>query len=213
MIQRDTISGVILAGGQARRMQNAAGDQSTAGKPVEKGFLALHGEPLVAWGRRYLAPRVGAVYISANRCAEAYGRYGQVVGDDPGLGENLGPLAGLASVMAKASTPWLLLLPVDVPAPPVDLLERLAARALEDEAPIAYAACGEDRHPLCMLVHCRTLGSLRDYLRSGGRKVRVWQEQNGAVRAEFPAGEAAFFNINAPEDLVQARKIIPPPTA
>ena len=207
MIQRDTISGVILAGGQARRMQNPVGE------PIEKGLLTLHGEPLVAWGRRYLAPRVGAVYVSANRRAEAYGRYGQVVGDDPALGENLGPLAGLASVMAKAGTPWLLSLPVDVPAPPMDLLARLAARVQEEGAPIAYASCGEDRHPLCMLVHCRTLGSLRDYLRSGGRKVRVWQEQNGAVKSEFPEGEAGFFNINAPEDLAQARKIIPPPTA
>jgi molybdopterin-guanine dinucleotide biosynthesis protein A len=207
MIQRDTISGVILAGGQARRMQNGAGE------PVEKGLLTLHGEPLVAWARRYLASRVGTLYVSANRCAEVYGRYGQVVGDDPALGENLGPLAGLASVMARASTPWLLSLPVDVPAPPVDLLERLAARVLEENAPIAYAACGEDRHPLCMLVHCRTLGSLRDYLRSGGRKVRAWQAQNGAVPVEFPAGEAAFFNINAPEDIARAREIIPPPTA
>jgi molybdopterin-guanine dinucleotide biosynthesis protein A len=205
MIQRDTISGVILAGGQARRMQNAVGE------PVEKGLLTLHGEPLAAWAQRYLAPRVGTVYVSANRCADAYGRYGQVVGDDPALGENLGPLAGLASVMAKASTPWLLSLPVDVPAPPVDLLERLAAKALEEDAPIAYAACGEDRHPLCMLVHCRTLGSLCDYLRSGGRKVRVWQEQNSAVRAGFPADEAAFFNINEPEDLARAEQLIPSP--
>ncbi len=207
MIQRDTISGVILAGGQARRMQNGASE------PVEKGLLTLHGEPLVAWGHRYLAPRVGALYISANRGIETYGRYGQVIGDDPALGVNLGPLAGLASVMARASTPWLLSLPVDVPAPPVDLLERLAARALKENAPIAYASCGDGCHPLCMLAHCRTLGSLRDYLLGGGRKVQVWQEQNGAVRTEFPADEASFFNINAPEDLAHAQKIIPPPVA
>ena len=204
MIQRDTISGVILAGGQARRMQNAAGES----EPIEKGLLTLHGEPLVAWGVRYLAARVGTVYISANRHVEAYGRYGQVVGDDPGLGDNLGPLAGLASVMAKAGTPWLLLLPVDVPAPPRDLLERLADKARTEAAPIAYASCGRE-HPLCMLVHCGTLDSLRAYLREGGRKVRVWQAQNGAVPVEFPADEAAFFNINAPEDLVRAEQLIP----
>lgn len=200
-IGRQTVSGLVLAGGQARRMQ------PDGGEPVEKGLLALHGRPLVAWVQSYLAPRTASVYISANRCVDVYARYGQVVGDDPALGEDIGPLAGLASVLPQVRTPWLFSLPVDVPAPPPDLLERLAAQAHESGAGIVYAFSGR-AHPLCMLLHRDMLPGLREFLQGGERKVGIWQERNGAVQAVFTADDAGFFNINTPQDLLLAEQRI-----
>lgn len=200
-INRQNVSGLVLAGGQARRMQ------ATGREPVEKGLLVLHGKPLVAWVQGYLASRTAGVYISANRCVDAYAHYGQVIGDDPALGEDLGPLAGLASVLPQVQTPWLLSLPVDVPAPPPDLLERLAAQAYASGAGIVYAFSGR-AHPLCMLLHCDMLASLREFLRGGERKVGIWQERNGAVQAAFPADDAGFYNINTPADLLVAEQRI-----
>ncbi|CAM5282401.1 molybdenum cofactor guanylyltransferase MobA [Eoetvoesiella caeni] len=199
-IGKQTVSGLVLAGGQARRMQ------ADGRKPVEKGLLPLHGKPLVAWVHSYLAPRTAAVYVSANRCVDAYARYGQVVGDDPALGEDAGPLAGLASVLPQLRTPWLFSLPVDVPAPPSDLLERLAAQAHESGAGIVYAF-SERAHPLCMLVHRDMLPGLLEFLRGGERKVGIWQERSGAVQAVFSADDAGFFNINTPADLLLAEQL------
>lgn len=204
---KQSISGLVLAGGQARRMQEAGRDPIDG--PIEKGLLVLHGKPLVAWAHSYLAPRTAAVYVSANRCAQAYARYGQVVGDDPDLGEDAGPLAGLASVLSRINTPWLFSLPVDVPAPPVGLLESLAKRAHESAAGIAYAFSGR-AHPLCMLVHRDMLAGLRQFLIDGERKVGLWQERNGAVQVVFPVDDAAFFNINTPQDLRLAEQRIKP---
>lgn len=203
MIARDSLSGVVLSGGQARRMQRAGRES------VEKGLLVLHGRPLVAWSQQYLAARVDTIYVSANRCIEVYARYGQVVADDPSLGTDVGPLAGLASVLARVQTSWVLSLPVDVPVLPVDLLERLAAQAEAADSPIAYAFSAQ-AHPLCMLVHRSTLASLRDYLLRGERKVQIWQALNRAVQVDFPVDEISFLNINGPADLVRAEQCIAP---
>ena len=46
-----------------------------------KGLVQLRGEPLAGHAARRLAPQVGRLIISANRNADSYARYGEVVGD------------------------------------------------------------------------------------------------------------------------------------
>ena len=60
-----TITGVILAGGQGRRMGGA-----------DKGLQELCGRPMAAHVLERLAPQVGAVLISANRNLERYAELG-----------------------------------------------------------------------------------------------------------------------------------------
>lgn len=195
------LSGLVLAGGQASRMRR----QGEA--PVDKGLLELHGEPLVAHVCRYLRPRVAEIWISANRHAGQYARYGAVVADDPGLGSQPGPLAGVAGALERVATPWLLVVPVDVPLLPADMSQRLAAALAGSDARIAYA-CGAGPHPLCMLVHRDLRDSLCEFLRHGGRKVQQWQSQQGAVAVEFAGQESAFLNINTREDLCLAERLV-----
>src|SRR3546814_19822229 len=110
MIPRHLLSGLMLAGGQARRLQ-------TAGMPArDKGMVELRGEPLVAHASRFLAPRVAQLWISANCHTDFYAHYGMVVGDDPRYGSSSGPLAGVASELAVPATPWLAFVPVEVSA-------------------------------------------------------------------------------------------------
>ena len=114
------ITGLILAGGQARRM----GGQ-------DKGLVPLAGRPLIAWVIAALTPQVGRILISANRNQAAYAGFGHpVIGDEAGGAELAGfqgPLAGIATAMTRAETPWLLTLPCDAPLAPADLVSRLAA--------------------------------------------------------------------------------------
>ena len=198
-MQPAMLTGLILAGGQARRMQS----QGMSAGHIDKGLLDWHGQPLVAHARHALAPHVQTVLISANRHAQQYAAYGHVMADDASLGMDLGPLAGVERALALAQTPWLMVLPVDVVNLPPGLVTQLLAAVNAQTAPVAYACTAERVHPLCMVLHVRLAASLRDYLMAGGRKVLLWQEQHQAVPVLF-RGDDLFFNINTPQDLAYA---------
>jgi molybdopterin-guanine dinucleotide biosynthesis protein A len=200
---------------------------------VDKGLVELAGVPLVEHACRYLRPGVEAVWISANRHAADYARYGMVLADGPEFGPRPGPLAGVAGALERIDTPWLLVLPVDVPLLPPDLAQRLSGAlsgvsaggapaagsplvdapaagshiADSSAARLAYARCGGPQ-PLCMLLHRELLGGLREFLRGGGRKVQQWQAGQGAVAVPFPEREGMFLNINTPEDLCRAERLL-----
>jgi molybdopterin-guanine dinucleotide biosynthesis protein A len=203
-IAKDSMTGLVLAGGQASRMQIPGQDT------VDKGLLQVRGMPLVALAQRYLEPKVGRLCISANRNLDTYGQYGRVISDDPVFGESSGPLAGIASALAQSATPWLMVIPVDVPDLPEELVQRLAEAVSAAQAQIAYAATNVRSHPLCMLMHRDLLAGLREFLLAGGRKVQVWQKENHALEVQFPDAEHRFFNVNTPQDwgqVLQSRNL------
>ena len=196
------VSGLILAGGQGRRMQQS-------GQPaIEKGLTLLHDQPLVAWAVNAMPSGLADLYISANRYHDQYDRYGVVVADDPSVGDDLGPLAGVVSVMQRMSTHWLYVAPVDVPRPPVQVFERLLHAVNTRDCDLVYA-CSDQPQPLFMLLNKNLLDSLRGYLQSGFRQVQRWQRDHGEV-VVFDAERARFFNINTPDDLRQAHQLISP---
>ena len=212
MSARASLTGLILSGGQGRRMQ-----QASPGGQVEKGLLVVDGLPLVEHARRLLAPHTANILISANTHLEAYAQYGIVVPDDSRLGAYSGPLAGVASALACSTTPWMVVMPVDVMALPGDLVPRLLEAVSEDgslrdgprkDGPrIAYARTRDFVHPLCMVLHRTLRQSLHDFLLSGERKVQLWQRRNEAAAVLFEDAGHAFFNINTPQDLLQARSL------
>lgn len=195
---RDGIAGLILAGGQGARMNRQ-----------DKGLAELRGEPLVAHVARRLAPQVARLIVSANRHADRYAQYGEVVADgEPQLGAWQGPLVGVAAGLAAASAEeWLVVAPCDTPFLPVDMAARLIAAARAAGAPLAYAAAGGQRHSACMALRTSLLPGLLEYLRGGDRKVGLWQARAGAVETRFDeAPPHAFMNVNTPEELAQAER-------
>lgn len=200
MVERHHITGLILAGGRSSRF---AGHDSAA-EAVDKGLALLGGQPLVAHVQRYMAERVGPLWISANRHQPDYRRYGQVVPDDPVYGSYAGPLAGVATALKCVQTPWLLTLPVDTPCLPDDLVARLADRAAQG-ALLVSASTEHGAFPLCMLVHRTLAMSLHNALLAGQRKVTAWQADVGGVEVLFNAFDHAFFNINTVYDLERLR--------
>ncbi|MEN4919924.1 molybdenum cofactor guanylyltransferase MobA [Achromobacter spanius] len=192
------VAGLILAGGQGARMNR-----------LDKGLVALRGEPMVAHVARRLAPQVGRLIISANRHADRYAQYGEVVPDgEPQLGAWQGPLVGIAAALAVAAVEeWLVVAPCDTPFLPADLAARLIAAARSAGAPMAYAVAGGQRHSACMALRVSQRPALLDYLRAGDRKVGLWQARAGAVEAVFDdAPPHAFMNVNTPEELALAER-------
>ncbi len=197
MISTQDISGIVLAGGRARRFDLSG--------QVDKGLLLLQGQPLVQHLVRRLRPQVGPIFISANRNPEQYVHWGRVVPDTVELEGYLGPLAGLASALDQVTTPWALSCPVDLPFVPAELSKRLI-KAVKEQGAVAAYAQAERSHPLCLLLRTDQSAALKEYLLSGERRVMSWLQSIGAVEVDFrDAPVQAFFNINTPQDLETAQ--------
>lgn len=186
---RHGITGVVLAGGRARRMGGE-----------DKGLVGVNGEPLVVHALKGLAPQVGALLVNANRNRDRYATLWEceVVADTEG--EFAGPLAGMASAMAHATTRYILTVPCDSPLLAPDLGERLFAALAAADAQVSVAHDGERLQPVFALLDCRLHGSIVDYLASGGRKIDTWYAEQRLALADLADCPDMFLNINTPED-------------
>ena len=182
------ITGVILAGGMARRMGGE-----------DKGLIALNGRPLLDYIIAGLQSRVGAILVNANRNLERYREFGYPVVEDIVTGFS-GPLAGMATGMQAAGTPLLLTVPCDSPFVPDDLGERLLDVMRETGAGICVAHDGERLQPVHALLNCRLLPDLLAYLDDGGRKIDTWYARHRMARVDFSDMPDMFLNLNTPAD-------------
>ncbi len=193
------VTGLILAGGAARRMQ-------TDGQDIDKGLMLLGGHPLVVWQIQQLAPQVGRLLLSANRNLAHYRRFGCPVVVDRFPGRP-GPLAGIQAALSEIQSPWLAVSACDTPFLPPDWVSVLLGQAQRQQRPIAYACDDEQEHPLVALIHRSLLPAFEQALREDNRRVRQLYRQHGAIAVHF-ADAAAFFNINTPDAWQQARVLI-----
>lgn len=196
--ERANITGVVLAGGRARRMGC-----------VDKGLLAWHGRPLVAYALDALRPAAGTLLVNANRNLQEYARFGYPVIADHN-GEFDGPLAGLLSAMRAAQTEYVLTVPCDCPLIDGALLGRLYARLREEGAEICAAHDGERMHPVFLIAQRRLADDLADYLASGQRKVETWLRSRRLALADYSDHPEWFANANTPEELAALEGQVPP---
>ena len=183
------ITGLILAGGAARRM--GGGD---------KGLTELAGKPLIEYALARLAPQVDALIINANRNVARYADYGHPVVTDERQGFQ-GPLAGMASGLKAAETEFMVCAPCDSPLLPEDLVGRLFRQLREQDAELSVAHNGERLQPVFTLMRAALADSLLAFLDGGGRKIDQWFQRHQLAVADFSDQPAAFSNVNSPEEL------------
>ena len=186
----DGVTGIILAGGQGRRMGG-----------VDKGLQPLRGRPMVAWALERLAPQVDEILLNANQNTEAYAQFGYRVVPDA-LGGFAGPLAGLHAGLTAAAHPLAVSVPCDSPFLPLDLVLRLKERLSNNQ--VAVAKTGEQPHPVFALVRRSVLPHLEAFLAGGGRKIDAWYATLAVVEVSFDDQPDAFRNINTLEELKNA---------
>ena len=184
------VSGVVLAGGQGRRMGG-----------VDKGLQVLRGKPMAQWALERLAPQVDEILINCNQNLDAYARFGHRLVPDE-IGGFAGPLAGLHAGLKAASTPLVVTVPCDSPFLPADLVSRLKDRLGEND--LAVAKTGDQAHPVFSLVRSQVAPNLEAFLRSGGRKIDAWYASLRTVEVSFDDEADAFRNINTLEELGKA---------
>lgn len=185
------ICGLVLAGGQGRRMGG-----------VDKGLQLLRGRPMVEHVLERLRPQVAEVLINANQNAERYGAYGCAVVPDA-VGGFAGPLAGLHAGMKSTQCSLILTVPCDSPFLPLDLAARLHAGLTAAGADLAVAKTYDQPHPVFALVRTAVLPHLEAFLARGERKIDLWYASLRVVEVPFDDQEAAFSNINTPQDLAR----------
>lgn len=189
--------GVILAGGQARRM--GGGD---------KGLIVLKGRTLLDRVIDKLGPQAEGLVLNANGDPGRFAEYGlPVIGDT--VAGFVGPLAGVLAGLEHAAAQGhshIVTAAADTPFFPDDLVARLQRAAARAGTPIALAGTQEEgrgtRHPTFGLWPVALRADLRVALEEGLRKVVLWTDKHGAATAAFD--DDAFFNVNTPEDLAEA---------
>lgn len=198
-IPAEDITGLVLAGGRGSRMGG-----------VDKGLQNHLGMPLALHCLLRLQSQVGTTMLNANRNLGAYESMGVPVWPDlhPDFA---GPLAGMLVGLEHCETPWLVTVPCDTPNFPTDLVSRLAAGALAENADMAMAATREPDaqgsqavqvQPVFCLLKASLLESLQACLDRGERKIDRWTALHRCATVVFEDA-TAFFNANTLEELRQ----------
>ncbi|MCP1318445.1 molybdenum cofactor guanylyltransferase MobA [Halomonas sp. 707B3] len=190
MIAKHELTGMILAGGEGRRMGGR-----------DKGLEPFAGLPLVAHTVKRFDGHVHELMINANRNSDAYALFADRVIEDAEGGFK-GPLMGIYSGLLAAQTPWLLVAPCDSPALPHDLVARMVAGITQAgvEHDIAVAFDGERLHPVVALLRTSLADDLAATLAEGERKIDRWYARHAWCRVDMSDCPEAFANLNTEEE-------------
>ena len=191
-MEPDAVTGVGLAGGKAERMD---------GYP--KGRLTWQGRTLIAAAVDALDQVAGETRIVAND-AGPYRDLGRPI--HPDLHPGLGPIGGLETALAAASTPFVLVVACDMPDLSVPLLRGLRDRPEHFDAVVPLL--GPHPEPLCARYAVRALPRVREQIAQGRRSLQtllsvLQVERLTAEALALPAGTDSLPNINTPEDAVR----------
>ena len=199
----DGVLGVLLAGGQARRM--GGGDKS---------LLKLGGRPLMAHTIERVRPQVAELILNANGAPGRFERFGLPVVADRIKGF-AGPLAGVLTGMEWAAEKdgeldWIASFATDAPFLPHDMVPRLASAIKVKNAAMACAHSAGRDHPVFALWPVRLRHDLRRaMIEDDMRKIDLWTTDYELVHVSFAGnGIDPFFNINRPENLTKAEALL-----
>lgn len=191
------IFGVILAGGQGRRMGG-----------VDKALIPLAGAPLLARVIDRISPQVEELALSANGDPGRFAAFKlPVLPDAVGAGPLAGVLAALRWAAPLGATA-VMSVPVDGPFLPGDLCPRLCLAAESAPKGLAIAAAGGRQHPTYGLWPVTLEADLAAFLASGAKpKVMDFVRAQQGAEADFPDA-LGFENLNTPDDLDRASGLL-----
>lgn len=196
---REPIVGVLLAGGQARRM--GGGD---------KCLRQLAGISLIDILIERARPQVSNLIINANGNPKRFKSQGLEVVSDV-IDGYAGPLAGVLTglewtVNNIPDAEWVVSFATDAPFIPDNFVLNLFQTAEASNADMACAMTNGRTHPVFGLWPVRLIEDLRKaMLDEKIRKIDAWTSRYKTVHVEFPTKPVdPFFNVNRPEDLAFA---------
>jgi molybdopterin-guanine dinucleotide biosynthesis protein A len=197
------IVGLLLAGGQSRRM--GGGD---------KALRVIGGVSLLDRVIERMRPQVETLVLNANGDPARFASFGLPVVPDS-VPDYAGPLAGVLAGLDwtaehRPDCTHVVSVATDAPFLPRDLVSRLVRAIEESGAELACAASAGQPHPVIGLWQVRMREDLRRaVVDETVRKVDVWTARHRLETVPFPSEPVdPFFNANRPEDLATAAALL-----
>jgi len=190
------ITGVILAGGQSRRMGR------------DKAFLPFGTGVLVERVIEVLQQVTEELLLITNT-PEPYLRFGLPMASDvlPGAGS----LGGIYSGLMHAKTPYSLCLACDMPFVKPEFLRVLCEMA--SEADVVIPKNADDFQTLCAVYAQACREPIRQKIDAGRLKITGFFDQvrvhviEGELLARYDPHDLMFFNANTPEEYAEAQRM------
>ncbi len=187
------MTGVILAGGENRRMGR------------EKAFLEIAGKPLIEHILRVFLALFEQTIIVTRDPARYQGLYAAVVSDAL---EISGPLTGIYTGLLHARTERIFVAACDMPYLNRQLMEYMIQEAGEFDAVVPRT--GGLPEPLHAIYHRRILPLVGENLQRGERRIaqvldriRVRYLSDAEIEHHDPR-KRSFRNLNTPEEYKEA---------
>jgi len=200
-MSENNILGVILAGGQSRRMGR------------DKSLIKLNEKTLIEHTIIKVKKFLPNLIIISNENKNEIMKYGIDLVNDC-LGKNQGPLIGIMTAMKyikdnKKNFDWIATFPCDTPFFPELLIKKFIDNSKSKKSLLYFASSKGQRHNVFGLWSLKLYDKLHnDIVNKNSRKVEDWAEQNDVQRLEFSfEKDDPFFNINTEEDLIKAKEL------
>lgn len=188
MIQKEQLTGVVLAGGKSQRMGE------------DKAFLELNGQSFLQGILQLVKGLTKEVMVIAN--TKEYEALDIPVYQD--VIKDCGPVGGIYTAMKMAKTPYLLVLSCDIPLLNVAVLEHLIEKSLLCDVNILTTE--EHWHPLTAIYNSKTIPMFKNALDT--KKLKLRSLLSLMELHQIPCPEAlipCLSNINTPNDLKKVR--------
>lgn len=188
------MTGIVLSGGESRRMK------------TDKAFLRIAGLPLIEHVLRALRPVADRIIIVTN-CPEAYASYDVEFAVD--AFKKRGSLAGLYSGLLRSEEEYSIVVACDMPFLNSRLLSYMAESAAGYD--ITVPKRGEFIEPLHAVYHRRLLPVIEDHIKRDQRKIRdVFTGRRIRYITEeeidrFDPARRSFINLNTPEEYEEVK--------
>lgn len=191
------ITGVILAGGQSRRMG------------FNKAEAEMHGESMLIRMIDKLKALTTNIIVSSGILSYPNIIVPQVADEYP----DCGPLGGIYSVLKVSNTSLNLLVSCDIPLVSISLLKYIVASAAENDCLITVPVDHDGQLQMtCAVYRKDILPFLEHQLHTHAFKMKdllgLVPVEYVKISREHPLyQEHAFINVNSPSTLEQARKL------
>jgi molybdopterin-guanine dinucleotide biosynthesis protein A len=197
-INKEDITGIILAGGKSSRM----------GK--DKALFDFKGKKLVSYAIETLKPLCGTLIISANQSLEKYETFRlPVISDEI---KNVGPMGGILTCLKHSETQHNLIISCDTPFVGCELFKHLL-NEIENFQVVVPSHETFLIEPLNAYYNTNIIGEMEKSIGNGNYKVMDFFKKVRFKSVEINEklsffNEHLFLNINTLKDMDHAKSFV-----
>jgi len=196
---QQTCTGIILAGGESKRLNN-----------VEKSNLLVGSRRIIAWMMSVYEKLFSEIILVSNH-PTTYLEWDAIVVKD--IYTKRSSLTGIHSGLFYTKTDHAFIAACDTPFLKKDLV-KVIVQHIDSSTDVVIPRTDVGIEPLCAVYSRRCLQTVQGALEQNNLKIRnvfnklkVKEVPETVLRKKDP-GLASFFNINTPDDLEQANRMI-----